>query len=203
MKLIVGLGNPGREYANTRHNLGNLLVQTLGRSSGLNFRRDSGVYSFIARGTSCGRDVVLVLPYTYMNLSGRAVKAAAAKYGKGGHELLVACDDMDFDLGTVRLKRGGSSGGHKGIGSVIESLGNGDFCRLRLGIGRPPAGVDAAAYVLEKFSPFEKNALPGILETAEECCKAWLTEGTDKAMSRFNAAGRDNGKNRKGARQDE
>ena len=186
MKFIVGLGNPGKEYVNTRHNLGNFLVQALGCEAGLSFRRDSGVYSFIARGTFCGEEVVLGLPYTYMNLSGRAVKAMAAKYGKGGYELLVVCDDMDLDFGTLRIKRGGSSGGHKGIASIIESLGNGDFCRLRMGIGRPSAGTDAAVYVLEKFGPFEKGSLPGVLETAIECCKTWLTEGTEKAMNRFN-----------------
>ncbi len=203
MKFVVGLGNPGKEYVNTRHNLGNFLVQVLGREAGLAFRRDSGVYSFTARGTFCGEEVVLALPYTYMNLSGRAVKAMAAKYGKDGYELLVVCDDMDFDFGAFRLKRGGSSGGHKGVESVIQSLGSGDFCRLRLGIGRPPAGADAAAYVLEKFGRFEVNSLPGVAETAIECCKTWLAEGTEKAMNRFNSAERDNSKSRKGARQDE
>jgi len=203
MKCIVGLGNPGKEYVNTRHNLGNLLVQSLGRDLGLVFKRESGVYSFTAYGVVDGVKAALALPYTYMNLSGRAVKALTAKYGREGWELLVVCDDLDFDLGTVRLKQGGSSGGHKGVESIIQSLGGSDFCRLRMGIGRPPAGYDAAEYVLEKFGPFEKSALPGILEAAKKCSKTWLTEGTGKAMNRFNAGAQDNSKNRKGVRQDE
>lgn len=203
MKFIVGLGNPGKEYVNTRHNLGNLLVQGLGRDLGLVFKRESAIYAFTAHGTAGSRKIALALPYTYMNLSGRAVKALISKYGRDGGELLVVCDDLDLDFGTVRLKQGGSSGGHKGVESIIQSLGGNDFCRLRIGIGRPPAGCDAAGYVLDKFTPFEKSALAGILGTAEECCKNWLMEGTGKAMNRFNAGSQDNSKNRKGVKQDE
>lgn len=187
MKLIVGLGNPGREYRDTRHNLGSMVVKGLADDCGLVLKRDSATYCFLGASEIEGVAAALAVPYTYMNLSGQSVKPLLSKYRITAEDILIICDDLDLRFGNLRLKQEGSAGGHRGIESVIKALGSQSFCRLRLGIGRPAPGQDAAEYVLENFSGEEKTSLPDILDKAKECCRAWLTGGTQDAMTRYNA----------------
>lgn len=184
-KLICGLGNPGVDYAETRHNAGYMVVERLRGACGGSWRR----FDSLAQVCSVeigGVPVLLVQPLTYMNSSGRALQPLVRRWGIPPESLLVVSDDLDLPLGAIRLRPGGSSGGHRGIQSVIECLGTQQFPRLRIGIGRPPEGVDAADYVLSPFSPEEKGRLEEILELAAEAAACWAVEGIEAAMSRYN-----------------
>ncbi len=184
--LIVGLGNPGREYAQTRHNAGFLLVDRLAERLGTRFRR----LQFKALTTDArygAHKVILAKPQTYMNLSGQAVGALVRFYKVPPERLLVAYDDLDLPLGTVRLRPKGGHGGHKGMRSIIERLGTQEFPRLRLGIGRPPGRMDAADYVLQRFSPDELLLMETAWTRGLEGILRWLDEGLEAAMNFVNA----------------
>jgi len=183
MKIIVGLGNPGREYANTRHNLGFMVVdELLRRAGGGSFRqRFKAELGEVAFGTE---KIVLVKPQTYMNLSGHAVREAASWYKVPRSDILVVLDDLDLPFGTIRLRADGSAGGHNGLKSVTEQLGGRDLPRLRIGIGRG-SGV-ATAQVLSRFAPEEERALPEVVGSAADCCERWVSEGIIAAMNRCN-----------------
>jgi len=183
--LIAGLGNPGRQYRDNRHNIGFLAVDRLAASLGLTFTRLES-RALVSKGTHQGRRVVLAKPQTYMNLSGKAVASLARFYKVPFVQLLVVYDDVDLPLGTLRLRPTGGSGGHRGVESIIESLGSQEFPRLRLGIGRPPGRMDAGDYVLEDFSRQETEFLPEILGRAVEAILTFSTEGLATAMNRFN-----------------
>lgn len=186
MKLIVGLGNPGRQYADSRHNAGFQVVKALARECGASFKRDIGTASLSAQAKIEGKRAVLALPLTFMNLSGRAVSALRKKYKVGLSDVLVVCDDLDLEMGRLKLRPSGSSGGHRGLESIIESLGESGFCRLRLGIGRPPRGEDAADFVLSPMSLKEKEAFQESVEKAARCCRMWVAQGAAEAMNAFN-----------------
>ena len=178
--LVVGLGNPGRRYANTRHNAGFLVLDRLAAAEGIAFReKGEALLAEWGRGW-------LMKPLTYMNLSGRAVAPFVRRKGIPLERLLVVHDDMDLPLGRIRLKHGGSSGGQKGVASIIEALGEDGFDRLRIGIGRPPAGVDPVDWVLSPFAPDERAVLERVLEAATEAVRVWEKEGLKSAQSRFN-----------------
>ena len=178
--LVVGLGNPGPGYAKTRHNAGFRVLDRLAEEEGLVFREKSdALLAEWDRGW-------LMKPLTYMNLSGRAVAPFVRKKGIPLDRLLVVHDDLDLPLGKIRLKRGGSSGGQRGVASIIESLGDDGFDRLRIGIGRPPPGVDAARYVLSPFTPEEEKTFAKVLEAAADAVRVWKEEGLSAAQSRFN-----------------
>ncbi len=184
--LIVGLGNPGREYAPTRHNAGFMLADALAARLGVRFRRLQ--FKALTTDARYGEaKIILAKPQTYMNLSGQAVAPLLRFYKIPPERLLVAYDDLDLHLGTVRLRPKGGHGGHKGMRSIIERLSTQEFPRLRLGIGRPPGRMDAAAYVLQPFSPAELEAMTIAFDRGVESIFRWLDEGLETAMNFVNA----------------
>jgi len=190
VKLIVGLGNPGLVYGGSRHNIGFMVVKSLARSLKIVFKRDSSVSALIGK-TNCGRyNLVLALPQTFMNLSGIAVRALLKKYKVSPQELLVVCDDLDLELGRVKIRPHGSSGGQRGMASIIEHLGTQEFNRLRIGIGRPKDPADAARYVLAGFLRKEKAIVEEAKEDAVRCCLSWVEKGIIMTMDSFNTRSR-------------
>lgn len=183
--LVVGLGNPGREYAGNRHNVGYRCVDHLASAHGLSFNRRQRKAS-IALGPIRQRSVVLAKPRTYMNRSGHPVASLARFYRIPLDRLLVVYDDLDLPLGTTRMRPSGGSGGHRGMKSIIEQLGNQGFPRLRIGIGRPPGRMDPADYVLRDFPKGDEVLLERTLEQATAAIETWLVEGVDQAMSQYN-----------------
>lgn len=186
MKLIVGLGNPGSKYLESRHNIGFSVVKALGRIHKIAFKKDGDTFSLSGKGRIAGQSVILGLPLTFMNLSGIAVRALLKKHKISPDKLLVVCDDLDLEFGRQKLKPHGSSGGQRGLQSIIESLKNEGFPRLRIGIGRPLREAQASEYVLSPFNKKEKEGLDRILEKALVCCVSWVREGTSKSMNLFN-----------------
>jgi len=182
--LIAGLGNPGAEYAGTRHNVGFMFVDRLAKRHGIKFSTRSGG-ALWGRGGIKGESVVLIKPQTFMNLSGKAVAAFSRKFSIPPGSIIVAHDDCDLPLGTLRLRPGGGSGGHRGIASVIESVDGTDFPRIRLGIGRPESG-DLTSYVLSAFEEEEQGPLDDMLERAVASVGVFIREGLTGAMNRFN-----------------
>jgi PTH1 family peptidyl-tRNA hydrolase len=185
-RLIVGLGNPGLTYAGSRHNIGFAVLKFLAGSLKINFKRDVSVSALVSRSKGSQPDLILALPQTYMNLSGIAVKALLKKFKITPEDLLVVCDDLDLELGRMKVRPQGSSGGQRGMDSIIEHLGTRDFSRLRIGIGRPSNSQDAADYVLSGFSRKEKILLKQIEENAASCCISWVKNGIVKTMNIFN-----------------
>ncbi|HVN54112.1 MAG TPA: aminoacyl-tRNA hydrolase [Anaerolineaceae bacterium] len=183
--LIVGLGNPGREYRETRHNIGFMLIDTLAREEGLTISRMQSK-ALVAQGEISGHKVILAKPQTYMNLSGQAVGGLLRFYKISLDHLLVAHDDLDLPLGAIRIRPGGGSPGQKGVSSIIEKVGTQDFPRLRLGIGRPPGRMDPADYVLEPFSAEEKPLVFTVLEKASEAVLVYIERGLEPAMNLYN-----------------
>lgn len=183
--LIVGLGNPGVQYARNRHNVGFRCLHRLAAAHGLTFGRRQR-QARVASGTICGRRVVLALPQTFMNESGRAVAPLVQFYKVPLGRLLVVYDDLDLPSGTIRLRPEGGSGGHKGMRSIIQRLGSQEFPRLRIGIGRPPGQMDPADYVLQNFSAEEEPVIKEALERTVTAIETWLAEGIEEAMERYN-----------------
>lgn len=183
VKIVVGLGNPGREYAATRHNLGFMVVEELARRLSATTAR-ARFRSELAEASHDGEKVVLVKPQTYMNLSGLAVRETAHWYRAAAEDVLIVLDELDLPFGAVRMRGSGSAGGHNGLTSVIEQLGTNDVPRLRIGIGRGAA--IARAQVLSRFGPDEAAALPEIVRRAADCCLVWLEAGIITAMNRCN-----------------
>lgn len=188
MKLIVGLGNPGDIYKDSRHNIGFSAVRALGSACKAVLKRDKGTFSLSARIKIDGRSVILAMPLTYMNLSGSAVANLLKKHKIELKDLLIVLDDLDLELGRLKIRPSGSSGGHRGLESVIESVGSSDFSRLRIGIGRPPRGVEPSEYVLMPFLRKEKSEVKGGIEIAAQCCQSWVTEGIIETMNNFNTS---------------
>jgi PTH1 family peptidyl-tRNA hydrolase len=183
--LIVGLGNPGREYASNRHNVGFRCLERLAAAHDLTFDKQQK-RARVALGTIREQRVVLAQPQTFMNESGCAVVPLARFYRVPLERLLVVYDDLDLPVGTVRLRPEGGSGGHKGVRSIIEQLGSQSFPRLRIGIGRPPGQMDPVDYVLQDFSMEEEPVLEETLERAVAAIEVWLSEGIETAMTRYN-----------------
>ncbi len=184
----MGLGNPGKEYEASRHNIGCLVVNRLARTHGIPL--DERKYkSRWGRGHIEGRPVILAKPRTYMNRSGDAVQLLAAAFSLAAHQLIVIHDDLDLPFERIRIKEKGGYGGHKGIQSIIHAIGSGDFPRIRVGIGRPPEGMDAADYVLQPFDRNEKQSLGGVTAVAQEALALLLKEGLQAAMNRYNRKG--------------
>jgi len=186
MWLIVGLGNPGERYARTRHNVGFRSVETLAERHSLTFRQQRA-NSQLAEGIIHGQWVVLVKPQTYMNLSGQAVSALRNWYKiDPAHELLVIYDDLDLPFARIRIRERGSAGTHNGMRSIVAQLGTTEFPRLRVGIGQPPGKMDAADYVLSRFTPEEEAVLPDVLARVADAVDVILREGLITAMNRYN-----------------
>jgi len=193
MKLIVGLGNPGRGYANNRHNVGFVCLNHFARKQGIRFDKKQG-RARIGLGEVTGSRVVIARPQTYMNKSGQSVSLLVKKFNISPDNLLVIHDDLDLPSGKIRIRQGGSSGGHKGIGSIITELGSQDFVRIRVGIGRPVKNEDSTefsedeiiSYVLSDFTPDEKQAITQVIPRVSEAILCLLTEGLVTAMNRYN-----------------
>ena len=185
--LLVGLGNPGREYQNNRHNYGFMLIDRIAvrlNARGLKVQSKAIVTS----ATYEDRKLILAKPQTYMNLSGQSIQGLAHFYKLPMENMLVAHDDLDLPFGTIRLRPGGGPGGQKGVASTIEKLGTKDFARLRLGIGRPPGRMDPSAYVLQNFSRDELKSVSEILDRAADAALEFVMNGLDKAMNKFNGS---------------
>lgn len=185
MWLVVGLGNPGDEYAATRHNAGFLVVDRLARAWGVELRGRL-FKSRTALARRGGEDVLLAEPKTYMNLSGTAVRAALEGKGLGPDRLVVVYDDLDIPLGEIRVRKTGRPGTHKGMISIVNEIGSAEFPRVRVGIGPLPGGRDAADYVLEPFRKAERADLELGLDQAAEALEMVLDGDIEKAMTRFN-----------------
>ncbi len=183
--LIVGLGNPGRQYAGTRHNAGFHVVDRLAAAGGLHFDEQRS-HAMLARGRIEEVGVALLKPQTYMNLSGEAAGAVARFFKVPPERTLVIFDDLDLPLGALRLREQGGAGGHRGMASVIAHLGTRDFPRIRVGIGRPAGQMPPEAYVLQDFSTDEKSLMEQTYERAVEAVRVTLREGFQMAMNRFN-----------------
>jgi PTH1 family peptidyl-tRNA hydrolase len=187
MKLIVGLGNPGRKYVGTRHNIGFDVVAELARRGSAAAPRNA-FDSELTEVAIAGDRVLLAAPQTFMNLSGRAVRQILDFYKLELPDLLVICDDLNLPLGRLRLRKSGSAGGQKGLKNIIEHAGSEDFARLRIGIDRPPQRIDATAYVLQRFSSAERDAISAAVFAAAAAAEMWVKDGPDAAMNRANAA---------------
>jgi PTH1 family peptidyl-tRNA hydrolase len=189
VKLIAGLGNPGKRYAESRHNVGFRVIEELARRWGVDEARyDRHFEALVGQAQRAGEPVLLMQPQTYMNESGRSVAAAWRFYKLALSELLLVLDDLDLPVGRLRLRPGGSSGGHKGLTDVIRCLGSEDFARLRIGIGKvhPSATVE---YVLSRFEPDEQPAIAAAITKAADAVEVWLRQGIDAAMNEFNRKG--------------
>ena len=183
--LIIGLGNPGREYKDTRHNIGFMLIDHIAvrlNARGMKLQSKAIVISALYE----ERKIILAKPQTFMNLSGQSVQGLLHFYKIPFENLLVAHDDLDIPLGTIRIRPTGGPGGQRGMASTIEQLGTKDFPRLRLGIGRPPGRMDAKDYVLQDFSKDDMKLLPEILEHGVDAALTFVTYGLNKAMNQFN-----------------
>ena len=193
MKLIVGLGNPRRSHANNRHNVGFICLNHFARMQGIRFDKKQGK-ARIGTGEVAGNEVVLAKPQTYMNRSGQSVGLLVEKFGVSPDNLLVIHDDLDLPVGKIRIRQDGSSGGHKGVGSIITKLGSQNFIRIRVGIGRPIKNEgftelsedETIAYVLSDFTPDEKQAITQVIPRVSEAILCLLTEGLVAAMNRYN-----------------
>ncbi len=183
--IIVGLGNPGREYRDTRHNIGFMVIDRLCKVMGISLTRVQSK-ALMGIGVLEGKKIVVGKPQTFMNLSGQSVSGLIRFYKTPLDQLMVAHDDLDLPLGTVRLRPGGGSAGQKGMASIIQQLGTQDFARLRMGIGRPPGRMDPAAFVLQKFTADEMVLVDQVLDRAVAAVRTFVTQGLDAAMNQHN-----------------
>jgi len=201
MKLIVGLGNPGAKYKNTRHNLGFMIVDSFAKNHKLSWRYSSDFMCYFIKAKleqnidESPGDFVLVKPSTYMNKSGESVLAVAKFYKVSGKDILVIHDDLDLEFGKIRLSFERSSAGHKGVESVIEGLGGYEFARFRVGIDSPrlrlgeaghPENIDPEKYVLEEFSEEEQGELKEVIAKCEQALESYIDLGLETTMNRFN-----------------
>ena len=184
--MIVGLGNPGREYENTRHNAGFICMDAISKKLGVAVNK-SKYKALIAETMIADKRVLLMLPQTYMNASGEAVSAAASFYKIPPQQILVISDDISLDVGKMRVRRKGSHGGQKGLKSITEQLGSSDFPRIKIGVGQKPhPEYDLAAWVLSNFSADERKTIGDIAEKSIDACRLIISGKTDEAMNRFN-----------------
>lgn len=185
MKLIVGLGNPGPEYAATRHNIGFMVTATLAERNGIALKRKGhqGIYGV---GRVAGTEATILLPQTYMNRSGTSVVSACQSLGVKPGDLIVVHDEIDLDFGALRIKIGGGHGGHNGLRSIAGALGETEYNRLRLGIGRPPTGGDVSRYVLSCFNAAERAQLQEYTEKAADALELLVQKGPQEAMNLYN-----------------
>jgi peptidyl-tRNA hydrolase, PTH1 family len=188
LHLIVGLGNPGAEYAKTRHNAGFLLVETLAAKWKVDWANERKFRARIAKAGRDGKRILLCQPQTFMNTSGETVGALKDFYQLPLGHLLVAADDADLPLGTIRLRPDGSNGGHHGLESIEQHLASRGFARLKMGIGRSNGSREITNHVLGKFDSGENELLEKVLDRAAGQIECWLDAGIEKAMSQFNGS---------------
>ena len=186
MRLSIGLGNPGSSYTLTRHNLGFRVIEILSGRLDITLRTTVGP-CLLGSGQLDDCPIGLACPTTYMNESGRAVDFLRTHLDLELNDLLVICDDVNLPPGKIRLRRGGSDGGHRGLASVISQLASEEFPRLRLGIGAPPETEDLIEYVLQEFAPSEQASVETMIEQAADAVLSYFRQGIETAMNRFNA----------------
>jgi peptidyl-tRNA hydrolase, PTH1 family len=184
--LIVGLGNPGADYAQTRHNAGFLLVEKLAAKCKCDWTNERKFHARIAKAERDGKKVLLCEPQTFVNLSGETISALKDFYQLPLKQILIVVDDADLPLGEIRLRASGSSGGHHGLESIEQHLASREFARLRIGIGRKDSARAITNYVLGKFDPNESELLEKVLDRAANQVESWLEAGIEKAMNQFN-----------------
>jgi len=180
-KIIIGLGNPGKKYSTTRHNIGFAVIDSLVEYKSLKWKeyKDCAVISL------CDNFLV-VKPILFMNKSGPAIKHLIKKYNTDYEGIIVISDDMDIPFGRIQIKKGGSSGGHNGVESTIETLGTNEFCRMRIGIGRPPSNVDVVDFVLSNFGQEEAIKMKSVISRASDAVSVFIESGLQKTMNLFN-----------------
>lgn len=183
--MIVGLGNPGPGYAKTRHNLGFEVVDAISREFAIPLTMHPAD-ARVGRGRIRDREVILVEPMAFMNLSGNPVNQLTRSFGLSCKDMLIVHDDMDLTFGRIKIKEKGGSGGHNGVQSLMDALGAGEFARLRMGIGRPEAGMSAVDHVLSSFSPEERTSLDEFISDGRDAAVTVLCNGVKDAMNRFN-----------------
>jgi PTH1 family peptidyl-tRNA hydrolase len=184
--LVAGLGNPGPEYAGTRHNAGHMVVDLLAERMGARFKAHRS-RNEIAEGRLAGVPVTLAKPRTYMNLSGGPIAALSAFYKIPAERIVVVHDELDIPFGSVRIKVGGGDNGHNGLRSITQALGTKEYIRVRFGIGRPPGRMDAATYVLRDFSAAERKELPLVIDRCADAVETVLSKGVATAQNTFHA----------------
>ena len=184
--LIVGLGNPGMDYADTRHNVGFMVLERLAKRLDAEWEVSKKFTAHLAKGRQDGNTVLLSKPQGYMNLSGQSVAPLAKFYQIPNGRIMVVVDDLDLPLGTVRMRPSGGTGGHRGLDSIQGLLGKDDFPRLRLGIGRPEPNRDVCGFVLGKFTETETELLEKVLKTAAYQLACWVMQGLGQAMNNYN-----------------
>jgi PTH1 family peptidyl-tRNA hydrolase len=184
MYLIFGLGNPGNRYRLTRHNIGFMVLEKLAAGLEIDLKQKS-FNALWGKGKLAGKNVLLAMPQTYMNLSGNAVRELLAFFKADINNLIVVHDDLDLPFGTVRLKTGGGNAGHKGVESIVENLGSSDFMRVRIGIGRPADKARIDSYVLERFEPQEEAALKPIIQAAADATSEIILSDMQTAMVKY------------------
>lgn len=186
MYIVAGLGNPGRQYEGTRHNMGFETIDILSEKCGINVNTDKHK-ALMGMGIAEGEKVIFVKPQTYMNLSGTSIAPITSFYKVDtASELIVISDDIDLPVGHLRIRKSGSAGGHNGLKNIISCLGTQAFIRIRIGIGQKPAGWDLADYVMSRFVPEDRRKIDEAEKAAAEAVLTILNEGIDKAMNRFN-----------------
>lgn len=188
--LLIGLGNPGREYAGSRHNFGFMLIDRIAvrlNAQGMKVQSKA----IVTTANYEGHKLILAKPQTYMNLSGQSVQGLAHFYKIPNENLMILSDDLDLPFGTIRIRASGGPGGQRGLSSILEKLGTKDVPRMRLGIGRPPGRMDPANYVLQNFSRDDMQAISEILDRAADAALTFVTDGLEKAMNKFNGGMKD------------
>lgn len=185
MKLIVGLGNPGMEYAETRHNIGFMVAASLADRTGIRLKR-KGYQGLYGVGRVAGEEVTILLPQTFMNRSGASVAPACQSLGVEPGDLTVIHDEIDLPFGSLRVKVAGGHGGHNGLRSIGSALGESGYNRLRVGVGRPPGGGDVSGHVLNRFNASERSQLAKYVEIAAEALELIVQEGPQEAMNTYN-----------------
>lgn len=185
MKLVVGLGNPGLEYRSTKHNIGANVVKAIAKEYDISIRKKMH-FSLVGKGRIDDQDVLLAIPQTYMNHSGNAVGELVANEAESIKDLIIVCDDINIELGRIRIRKEGSAGGHKGLESIISTLGGSDFARLRVGIATEVHKGDITRYVLSPFKRHEMRNVSHVISLAADAVASMIEDGLDSAMSKFN-----------------
>jgi len=188
LKIVVGLGNPGLKYEFTRHNIGFRIVDSLAQDIEAEFKKVKSYYSLISRGMINNQKVILIKPQTFMNLSGRAVSKVVSYYKIPLQDLLIVYDDLNLELGQVRIRKKGSAGGHMGMESIMQYLNSEDVPRLRIGIGNPSVNFNfnCVSYVLSNFNGDEKDKIKKVIQLSAEATKTIIEDGFEKAMRKYN-----------------
>jgi len=186
--MVVGLGNPGLQYEFSRHNIGFRIIDNLAREIETEFKKVKSYDSLISRGKINNHNLRLVKPQTYMNLSGKSVSKIVSYYRISFPDLLIVYDDLNLELGQIRIRKRGSAGGHKGVESIIQYLNSEDIPRLRIGIGKPSinSNFDYASYVLSNFNNNEKDKISEVIQLSTEAIKTVIEDGLEKAMRKYN-----------------